>query len=576
MERSAFLSSLPFLHFVARESTVDVWKAHRDQIVEFLTSQPTDKSSILSTHDVAERRCTDNGTDKVSCLFSYKTHAVSIEPNIYHSGESGIPAFFLTGDDDEDPALTGFAVFLMPTCLSKSSSITFNGNSNISKSFNIHDSHKKRKYEQTSPAASSASTSMSTPLGASIGGGKFHNNIDCDHEIGFKSHLLYFVFTRHFKQNSGNNDEERQDTKEDIEVFFVDHQSIKSLEIAPSSDVTKKDKDIITQSHLKETKNSSKQFHKPMSLLIKFDNCNFRIFGKDFLVTSKEKEEKIASGTIDNDISLYEDQIRVNFEIIRDFIGSYEEKIVHLGCNPFPSADIRSSSIYSYLSCMMSPFSHENHYQESHSTHEYGQIEKAPTTDEDTTCKSNISGDQEAQTNTNETIETTNSADKKDQKSRNNKLCNNYVSKERKRKLHSYHTSWDHLEQALGMIDSSEKRSISRKLFPSLIQRSAHELGKSYVIDDYVGLLNTDKSVFTSRGILQNDVATKVADLQDSIDQKLHTIFATSGVSGRSFPLKTPLESNYENASIENIHCDLNTYRQAISAQHKLMFMPSR
>lgn len=605
MDRPTFLQSLPFLHILPTEPDIKIWKIHRDRILEHINSSECINSSACTTtnetkgtnNTFSKEEC-KNERDKSSihCLFSNLTHVVSIEPTMYKNGEMGKPAFFRSNCDDDDPALNEFGAYLLPAEINTDPSSSSSSSSNlvqrdeeiISPSRLKKSDKKQRHHHPTSPTSSSASTHMSTSQGTSPAGGKFENSMNDDDDdnedsSGFKTHLLYFLFSHHLNTNANPK-------INSFDVYFVDHQNMQSLEVInsslPSQDVNENDHEgeallsniTVKTSTPKKTRN---MHYKPTSLLIRFDACTFRVFGRDFLLSPRISNNMTSNvvGNTDNFISNYEKQLRSSFNLMKDCITSHQEKLLFLKYNPIYMMDFSLSSLYAYLSYMTYPKQHES--KEPESSHEYGQIEKAPTTDEDTTSKSNTSVHEN--TNTNETLESTSTEEKDEMKlvlskisslkpavKENVRGSDKGIDQGRKRKLRSYQKSWNALEKMQRIVNG--KTGVdglqNNKEFTSLLQRSAVELSKSYVIDDDIGIL-AKNSVFSSRENGQRELETKISEIQHSVDQKVQTIFALSHKAFK-IPKGNPTISEEE---IEN---DLNEYRQTIADRHKLMFMPSR
>lgn len=596
MDRSTFLSqTLPFLHLISSsKDTVGIWKLHRDHILDYIISSQSTSSSTVNKDGKI-------GRDNVDCLFSNQNYLVSIEPYFHYSNEMGKPAFFCSNDNNEDPALSGFGAYLLPVDISNSSPMPSSmniGDDMIVSPMKYHNGYDTRKQQQASPAASSASTSMSTPVGKTIGGsngGKFDTltstngknnaimNNDGDYnESCVKTYLLYFAFSRYYCNDNnrydGDDDDPVTDGKEhvkEVDIYFVDHQRIHSMEIIPNS--LSQDIDEIGQND--EIEEKIKSHYKPTSLLIKFDTCNFRVMGKDFLLPPTRSDER-QGGRSESDLFTYEQELRNGFDIMKNCITSHKEKLHLLKYDPYYLTDFSSCSFYSYVSSILvSPFHEE---QISQSPLEYGQVEKASINDDDTTSKSNKTNGHDHMQETSETIESIKDADGSNNESTINSSqistrelihtvsSNQRIKRDRKRKLQSYERSWNALEKATGLIKSQTNMwDMTHKKLSSLLRRSATELGNSFVVDDVVGIMS-EKSIFSSRNGYQHELETKISGMQQSIDQQIQVMFASSGRS-----TTMPTESENE-ISVEDIQHELQNYRRAVAARHHVMFLPPR
>ncbi len=587
MDRSTFLSqTLPFLHLIpSSKDTVGIWKLHRDHILDYIISSQSTSSSATNKDGKI-------GRDNVNCLFSNQNYVVSIEPNIHCSTEMGKPAFFFSNDNHEDPALSGFGAYLLPVDIINSSpmpSSIIQGDDMIVSPMKYHNGYDTRKRHQASPAASSASTSMSTPVGGSNGGkfdtftsinGKNKSIMNNDEdESCVKTYLLYFAFSRYYCNENNRYDDDDHvtaDGKEyvkEVDIYFVDHQRIQSMEIIPNS----LGQGIDETEHNDEIEGENNTYYKPTSLLIKFDTCNFRVMGKDFLFPPSDERQ---DGRSESDLFTYEQELRSGFDIMKNCITSHKEKLHLLKYDNYYLTDFSSSSFYSYISSIFVSPLHEE--QESQSPLEYGQVEKALINDDDTTSKSNKTNCQDHMQETGETLESMKDADGSNNESTINSLqfstrehihtvrSNQRIKRDRKRKLQSYERSWNALEKAADLIKSqTNKWDTTHKKLSSLLRRSATELGNSFVVDDVVGIIS-EKSIFSSRNDYQQELETQISGMQQSVDQQIQVVFASSG---RSTTMPTESENKI---SVEDIQRKLQNYRRTVAARHHVMFLPPR
>lgn len=672
MNRSTFLQSLPFLHIIPTTTDIEIWKIHRDRILEYIRTSDTNiyngsisNKNSQSVDKKEDDKSKDNQTNHtVHChsLFSTLDHVISIEPNTMNINGTikTKPAFFRPSgsngssskNDEEDPALAGFGAYLLPAEISNGHNGDVTNSMGMTSSTRLNTNGNKHQ----SPISSSASTHMSTPQSNSLLGGKFEknhghntktNNDDGHDDINeedeeeedeeeiFKTHLLYFVFTNYpissgINQTESNGEDENDGDKnpnldeKKVDVYFVDYQSMQSLELISGSSPSpcsspskghilennqkKNEETPLSHSRAKAknrtTSTSTITPSKPTSLFIEFDACNFRVFGKDFLHHQQQKQHypkqhrrTNVGNQFDNcTIANYEHHLRCSFDRMKNCINSHKEKLHCLKYDPMYMTDFNSSSFYVYLSYMVYPPSllqqlqlqkrdeknqqqHNHPSQGSESFHESDEIEKALTkaTEESTTTTIHES--------------TSHKKDKKGPSSSDE--CTDHsetMNSIRKRKLKSYEKSWKALEKIQGIINANTTSTKSlegrnennndntnvKEEFTTLLQRSATELGESYVVDDSLGILH-ENSVFSSRENIRRELESKLSSSEYSIDVMIQQIFASSGGGGRSRSSSKRFKSKPSTVvTEEDIQRDLKIYRQTIAARHKLMFMPSR
>jgi hypothetical protein len=541
-------------------------------------------TNINGTDDDDDDDDDDDTENNPICMFSHLKHVISIEPNNSHLGnnEKGKPAFF-SDHEEQDPTLNRFTCFLLSAEINNcNASTTANAASaaaattttttsmpcdvtepmthpKVDGNDNTLSNNSNNNHHTSSPATSSMSTFMSTPLGNKL---HYHrgdtvrlenssnsNMMDDDKEEDdeddevepiFKTHLMYFVFSKYSttkeEKNECNSKHETKihDFNEVFEIYFVDYLKLQSLEI-----VTSKSSSPSPPS----STSSSKVCHwyKPMSLLFKFEACTFRIFGIDFCrcphwdkgQSSTTPPPSQGKENDDNNVTNYENHLRNSFDAIKKCINTYNENLQVIKYHFMYMTDLNATShtpshhsmapdtipppsIYTYVSYFDDPLQDEQHTAEN---------------------SKNIEGN-------------------------SGKRCT-----QRKRKLQSYDKSWTSLERIHNFIDSEssldENNMRKKKYIISLAERSTIELGKSYVVDDHMKILQNDHSIFTSRE--QCSEVSNIADLQLSVDNKIQRIFA----------LSSKKRKDECRVSEEEIKRDLNKLREAVSETHKLMFLPS-
>ena len=622
MDRSTFLQSLPFLHLVPSSPTIGIWKEHREKIIEYV-------NSASENHNQTDTKGKDFGgtimkktTSRVNCLFSNHHHVASIEPQIYHNSERSKPAFFQRGkimmkrnngnsqsmsipaccSSNYDPALVGFSAFLLPAEINSTSSYSQEEDNHKPVS-PVKSANNAKHQPQTSPSFSAASTSMSSTQQGTAIGGKFENsnsnsnssNDDDDEgddlESLLKTHLLYFIFQNpKSKADAGDDNgddngdtkaQEQKNQKDNLDVYFVDHQNVQSLEIivaSPSKGNDKEDKTLVSsvEGAAPTSTNIGQNHYKPTSLLIKFDCCTFRIFGQEFILPSHHNRST-TSTTNDRhypheDISNYEKQLVNSLHMIRECITTHREQSLLMRYNHSNSNDISPSLLYSYLCLMVYPSSFQKQdRQESEGSHENGQIHNNSneTTDTNSVEEKDLTGGIGMTKEKSKQIVSETSSNAYDSNS------GKRINRERKRKRRSYEKSWHALEKIHGII--SARNNVdgleNNQRFTSLLKSTAIELGNSYVINDDIGYLPINDNVFVSKESGRRELDTKMSVIQHSIDETIQTIFPSS-VGRRSKSSKKKKMDAV--ASEEQIEHHLNNYRKTIAAQHMMAFMPSR
>ena len=476
------LRSLPFLYAVAPHNECLILKQHWDILSQYRTGK-------------------DEGSDKVEF---FPSHALSIEPVAHHVGATAGVAFFsnkrrkldswnntdsssLSTGEMKDPALVKFNAYLLSALVcSEGYTVDANGTKTpVSQALN----HK-------SPVNASVSTAMTrsqspkTPRGERPTNGNEETNV------------LYFVI--------------------DEEVFCVDHCQIRSIEIEEAVPIQTRDKE---------------DNQTPMSLLLTFDACTFRIFYDNIISNAQEQS-----------VSDQEFMLQKSFNKMKSFMLSDGTQL----------AEFRSSndSFYEYL-CLLSSSYYSESSGESHTENGQTSHDAIMTEEGINECNGSVQkGDESAQNELSENSEKVEG------------FIGDFSLSER---LGAYENSWSSLQSihALFTLNAAGKTASNLdqndNCFIALANKSAKECIKSYVASEQTFI----------DGEIQADV--KLSEIQESMDDVLHNIFpAKKGLA------VTPANNNGcvdhdENDLGEQIKNQLSRYKDAVNTKHRIHgFIPKR
>lgn len=563
MDRLTFLQSLPFLYNLPESIEIPVWKQHRSRILQHCITLSKANTDEKNDEVENERKLSLNKLhSSVQCLFPNPNFVVSIEPKIHHDESKGKPAFFLRNDPssshgDFDPSLVGFSAYLLPAEINTKEQMNDSSQTN-GEQLPSPPKQKRVKRQKVSPAISSTSTTLSTPRGNSVGG-KFENDDDQgddESRTTFKTHLLYFVFTKDTKGGSAGS---KDPNEESFDLYFVDHQSIESIEIegTPNENDDYEGEKADSSSLTPGASNPMKQriiSQKPPSLLVNFQSCSFRIFGKDFLLPLNNYEKKKHLWNDQNYISEYAHDLRERFETIKSCILEHRESIVQ-----FHHYQL---SFFSYIMMMNDGFLGKQD-EESNSNHENAQIEKVPTTDEDTTSKSN-SSNLESNSKGSTGMETKDPA----------VVSSTMIIRESKRKRRSYRKSWNALENIHEVLRSRSNMNglEHNQKFRSLLKTCATGLSDSFMVD-HIAAENMSSDLFSRERELEC-IELNLSGIQNSMDDKIRKLFPSSTREGR--PKSTKISEEETCKAQDELEKQLKEYRKNIIAKHTMTCMPLR
>ena len=483
MDRNTLLGSLPFLYTVSPNNGVPIWKQHWD---------------VLSQYRAGK----DDDTEKLE-LFS--SHALSIEPVAHHIGATAGVAFFSNKrrkldswnntdsssssvGESSDPALVKFNAYLLPAYVCSEG---YMADANWTKT----PVNQALNHTSASPLNSSFSTTMTKSQSPKTPKTERSSN---ENE---ETNVLYFVV--------------------DDEVFCVDHCQIRSIEIEESAVVNQANDD---------------DFKAPMSLLLTFDSCTFRIFYDNVICNAQEKSD-----------ADQESLLQKSFNKMKSFMLSDGTKL----------AEFRSShdSFCEYLWMLSS-----SQYGESGESHtENGQTSHDAIMTEDginNECSESIQkGNENAQTELSEVSD------------RLHDFADGVPLSER---LVAYESSWSSLQaiHALLKLHAAGKTASnldqSDNCFIALANKSAKECVKSYVASEQTYI----------EGEMKADA--KLSDIQESIDEVVHNIFPAKKGHAATPSGSASLQHNNMDlgAQIKN---HLSRYKDTVNAKHKALgFIPKR
>jgi|EP00979_Chaetoceros_neogracilis_P011704 hypothetical protein len=475
MDRSTLLSSLPFLYAVSPHNGSLIWKQHWDILSQYRTGK-------------------DEESDKVE-FFPF--HALSIEPVAHHVGATAGVAFFSnkrrkvdswnntdssssSATEMKDPALVKFNAYLLPASV-------------CSGGYTVDENGKKMPVNQALNHNSPVNLSISTPMTKSQSpktpsGERASNGIE-------ETNVLYFVI--------------------DEEVFCVDHCQIRTIEIEEASTI--------------QTRNSN-DCKMPMSMLLTFDSCTFRIFYDSVISNAQEKM-----------ISDQESMLQNSFNKMKSFMLLDGAKL----------AEFRSSSdsFYEYL-CLLSASNHGDSSGESHT--ENGQTSHDAIMTEEGTNECNGSMEKGSEVTRNDLSETSDKVEG---------FTDNLSLSER---LDAYENSWSSLQSIHALLSLNAAGKTASNLdqndvcFVALANKSAKECLKSYVASEQTFI----------DGEIQADV--KLSEIQESMDEVLQNIFpAKKG--------HMALMNHDEDDLGRQIKNQLSRYKDAVNTKHRIHgFIPKR
>lgn len=485
MDRNTLLGSLPFLYTVSPNIGVPIWKQHWDVLSQYRAGKDD---------------------DDIEKLELFPSHALSIEPVAHHIGATSGVAFFSNKrrkldswnntdsssssvGESSDPALVKFNAYLLPAYVCSEGYMVADAN------WTKTPVNQALNHTSASPLNSSFSTTMTksqspkTPKAERSSNGNEETNV------------LYFVV--------------------DDEVFCVDHCQIRSIEIEETVANQQADDD---------------DFKAPMSLLLTFDSCSFRIFYDNVIDNAQE-----------NSVADQESLLQKSFNKMKRFMLSDGTKL----------AEFRSSndSFCEYLWMLSS-----SQYGESGESHtENGQTSHDAIMTEDginNECSESIQkGNENAQTELSEVSE------------RLHEFTDGVPLSER---LVAYENSWSSLQaiHALLKLHAAGKTASSLdqsdNCFIALANKSAKECVKSYVASEQTFI----------DGEMKADA--KLSEIQESIDEVVQSIFPAKKGHATSHSESTSLQHNNMDlgAQIKN---HLSRYKDTVNAKHKALgFIPKR
>ncbi len=640
MDRDAFLKSLPFLHSVSpsNKGPPSIWKHHWKQIHEHQVESAVSNTSATcsstgavsrsaySTAHVdllgqqsgtcsSERKAaTTSNEGKIHSLFS--CHALSIEPIAHHDGQSTGVAFFAknrakdleneisdmkmngctdedrdkntnhddseenghhprdviatstTNDDDDgnndmgkDPALLNFEAFLLPAFASNC-----------------------EEYGDEEGDTD----------GSSIG---------ADSRGAYETSILYFLIDAEDGQ--------------DLDIYCVDHYKIRSIQIEPSPTSA-----INTQEVARENIN---EVRKPMSILLSFDSCVFRVFPHN--INNIEESEM--------DIMRQERYLQDAFVQLKNFMIEDGKKRSEFSTRSLSQSPIKSQSqsptktntpmnsqsrlrarvpsIYdsdspfgfiSYLSCLSHPFHIDN---QSSNEHENAQTSNDIAMEDDMNIdmEGGNSGDSQEDstvindTNLNANGESSGEAEhgllrgessRPSKKVKNNQHQVNYQGEHEthiqssssqstsEKCLEAYGNSWKSMEALHSLLKLHSRGKISGSLdesdplFVNLENSCARENAMSFldVQGQKMGIdlkPGTNIASFMAR---EEDVAvSRLSSIQSCVDDCIRQIYP-------------PRHENDERGSCnaeeisEHTKNLLQSYKEAVKSRHQLAFLPKR
>jgi len=477
MDRSALLKALPFLYTVTPTDGPLIWKQHWDIISHHAASTKEDDSEKL-----------------------FACHVLSIEPIAHHVGNTAGVAFFSNkkkqvdswnntessvsseGGEPGDPALVSFAAYLLPGYHQRCSED------------GMMRTPLRRKKEgsnghtgsasQPSPAVSTASTTMSNSLSPKTPNGTKAVDATAD-----ETNILYFVVGQ--------------------EVYCVDHYQIRSIEIEqPSTSAA------------------------PISLLLTFDSCAFRVFYDDVITNSEERHIREQEAVLQN-----------CFLKLKNFMLSDGKNY----------AELRSShgSFVSYLGQLTHTLS--NGESSAGSQYENGQTTNDIAMGNSIMAEEDSLGNRDANTD-----QTGGSGGNNDETEISNPIV---------QRLDAYDKSWNALQSLHAVLKLHKRGKIAGNLdqddnfFATLANKSAVECMKSFVeIEE-----DATREEMQSNGNL--------SEIQQSVDEIVRKIFPAKNDNLSASSMAIDDERDLEAQALDQ----LLKYKNAVNAKHRsLAFLPKR
>jgi hypothetical protein len=486
MDRSALLNSLPFLYKVAPNGNGPlIWKQHLNLISQYLAGKDDNSSAHL-----------------------FPCHALSIEPIAHHCGDTAGVAFFSntsTWDNTNsissteegeagigDPALVDFTAFLLSAYYQR-----YSEDGNVMKT----PLHKQKPIH--SPALSSASTAMTnshsprTPRGAR--GGDAGVTTMNTAPPADETHVLYFVV--------------------DQEIYCVDHCQIRSIEVEEPTNQSLND-------NFGEHGNV-----KPMSLLLTFDSCTFRVFYDNDISNSEQRS-----------VQEQETLLRNCFLKLKTFMLSEGTKL----------AEFRSSndSFVSYLGQLGRP----DYCGES-------SVESQAENGQTSNPHNSIA--------TENSMRTSGEVDSRKDDAVMDDSDSIHGPNPISSRLDAYENSWKSLQALHCLLKTHKRRKVANsldqgdKLFAMLANKSAQECTRSYV----------DSEVDINREERRED--EDLSKIQESIDIQIQMVFPAKK-NHSSTPNKS-MDGAEDGEFGARIMEELSNYKVAVNAKHRsLGFIPKR
>jgi len=601
MDCTSFLRSLPFLHPIPANPTTKVWRYHRDEIIDYINSTSSASSKFENTGH---------------CLF--QNHVVSIEPKTVrheHGMNKPKPAFFKPpksqndqsdcqvedhdensgpnpiGDDAistvdntpysktemskrklyDDPALVCFRVFLLPVefdCVKKTKP-------SVVKFAKDNTGRIDEQTSITSPAMStaSASTSMSTSQSPKIqvkqnrnSGGKSDDNFDMS-----KTFLLYFYF--------------EYNDRGDFDIFCVDYCSIKSMDIRASSKQAataenndRKDSKKSNSDTKDECVASKSRLEKPMSLLMNFGLCSFRIFGKECLplLFHKDNDKPL-------DVSVtttYQQNLQNDALMLRNNILSYHKNFAWLKTTFYGSVHRMKYPENLIPSSSSAPQSDSTHHENAQIEEKLliaiDEVEIANSIKSKMVENSNESNAKHTDCDTDMTLSKEVGLKKSSESLSTTQIVyttSEEINMEHKRKHKSYKRSWNAMQKMHSIINS-QKRSYNGLLderFCALAESCATELANSYVMDGHV-----EKGIFT-KNLCEKELRSKRLESRRSINETLGQLFRAPAKTRSSKRIKGKEDAKRDiREMVHEAELHLHQYRETRAAQHRMAFLIPR
>ena len=481
MDRNTLLGSLPFLYTVSPNNGVPIWKQHWDVLSEYRTGKD----------------------DDIEKLELFPSHALSIEPVAHHIGATSGVAFFSNKrrkldswnntdsssssvGEISDPALVKFNAYLLTAYVCSEGYM-------VDANWTKTPANQALNHTSASPLNNSSFSTTMTKSQSPKTPKAEHSSIGNE-----ETNVLYFIV--------------------DDEVFCVDHCQIRSIEIEGS------------------VANQANDVEAPMSLLLTFDSCTFRIFYDNVICNAQEKSA-----------ADQESLLQKSFNKMKSFMLSDGTKVAEFRCS--------NDSFCEYLWMLSS-----SQYGESEESHtENGQTSHDAIMTEDginNECSESIQkGNENAQTELSEVSE------------RLHEFTDSVPLSER---LIAYENSWSSLQalHALLKLHAAGKTASnldqSDNCFIALANKSAKECVKSYVASEQTFI----------EGEMKADA--KLSEIQESIDEAVQNIFPAKKGHATTPSGSASLQHNNTDlgAQIKN---HLSRYKDTVNAKHKALgFIPKR